>query len=153
MFRVKKKKRQPHFRSVCVDHICLLRRRRRRRLRRRRRRSTHWSRQQCQTSAIFLESPVNATRRSWRILGTTRVALQRNRTVEKKGENKGTLDSDIHHKGGEKKRRYFSKPEGRRWIYTFGFVDVYWLFSRLQRPKQRKEVSLTLSLKPVTPQC
>lgn len=46
MFRVKKKKRQPHFRSVCVDHICLLRRRRRRRrLRRRRRRSTHWSRQ------------------------------------------------------------------------------------------------------------
>lgn len=41
---------------------------------------------------------------------------------------------------------FLSTPEGKRWIYSFGFVDVYWLFSCLQQSEQRKEVSLTLLL-------
>lgn len=71
---------------------------------------------------------------------------------EIKERKRGTLDcsfvSDIQNKptrGGEEVV-FLSTPEGKRWIYSFGFVDVYWLFSCLQQSEQRKEVSLTLLL-------
>lgn len=80
-------------------------------------------------------------------------ALQRKeRSVEKEEERLWTAAFVAHreNKGVTEEQRCFfytieRERERGRWIYSYGFVDVYWLCSGLQQSKQRKEVSLTLS--------
>lgn len=79
-------------------------------------------------------------------------ASKKQRTVENE-KNRGIWTADLSHiyrikPEWGKKRVFFPPPhpKEKRWIYSCGFVDVYWLFSRLQQSKQRKEVSLTLLL-------
>lgn len=45
---------------------------------------------------------------------------------------------------GQKGVFFSSTSKEKRWIYLYGFWDVYWLFFGLRVSKEKKEVSLTL---------